>query len=783
MAKQNLLLVDDDAKSLRVLEVSLRNAGFAVTTAINGADGFSRAEQIRPALILSDTHMPAVDGYELCRRIKADPRFARVPFIFITDRTAVEDKIRALELGVDDYLTKPIYIKEVVTRVRIALQKRERESLEKKEKRRFFGSLEDMNVVDLLQTIEMGRKTGVILFERLPHTAQLWFSDGRVIDAEAGRLGGAEAVYRILSWEDGTFEMDFRSIDRPARINAGTQALLMEGMRRIDEWGRMLEQLPTIDGVYHVDFGELAERLADLPESVANLLRLFDGHRTALQAIYDADLPDLDALAAITRLYFEGIVYEVRDGDSLVTDPLGAAPSLEVAPLSTDAEGAAAVTRTAPDFDHADSMPAPGDLVNELLSAASSTSEITSQINLDSLANHATIPPGARVKPGAALPDFDIPEATAPIATPPPADPEPVTPSAAVSSAAIPTSAPASDAPPAPNPDVETVRNALRMELDDLFDEDEDEEEDEDEPYRSEPTLAQTDSAPAFGAAAVAQSVDTTTQTLAELDHEEEFFSHDPHAHQHHHDEPFEFDEPAPEPMSKLAWAGAGAIAVALLAGVAYFALRDSVEPFIPPANALVNGWQRDQIAARTALVAVPAIDAGWQIFETPDAAVADPALAPEIEITPEPEPDPTPQPEAPKRAQPAAAAPRVAKNPGGAAGALFAEAKGLQKADDFKDAMRVYKKALAIDPSNVDGLLGLANTAMELELNKDALRAAQKAVKISPSNARAHLLLGTSQQLMGRKEAAVEAYNRYLELAPNGAQAREVRSVLKNLQ
>jgi DNA-binding response OmpR family regulator len=117
VARSQLLLVDGDARSLRLLEVSLRKAGFAVTAAVNGVDALEKAEQVPPDLVLSDTRMPVMDGWELCRRLKSDQRFREVPFVFLTARRAVEDKVRGLELGVDDYLTKPIYVKEIVARV------------------------------------------------------------------------------------------------------------------------------------------------------------------------------------------------------------------------------------------------------------------------------------------------------------------------------------------------------------------------------------------------------------------------------------------------------------------------------------------------------------------------------------------------------------------------------------------------------------------------------------------------------------------------------------------
>src|SRR5205814_10662905 len=119
----------------------------------------------------------------------------------------VEDKIRGLELGVEDYLTKPIYIKEIVTRVKMLLQRKVRQSLEENRREtrtKFSGQLADMAVVDLIQTIEISRKSGVIHFKHPDgKQAAIYFRAGKVVDAELGRLTGEEGVYRLLVWSEG----------------------------------------------------------------------------------------------------------------------------------------------------------------------------------------------------------------------------------------------------------------------------------------------------------------------------------------------------------------------------------------------------------------------------------------------------------------------------------------------------------------------------------------------------------------------------------------------------
>jgi len=314
VAKQSLLLVDGDVKSLRVLEVSLKKAGFNVTTAVNGQDALEKVDTSHPDLIISDTRMPELDGFGLCQRLKQRPEWDEIPFIFLTGSKSVEDKIRGLELGVEEYLTKPIYIKEIITRVKILLQKKQRASLaEKREsKTKFTGQLSDMAVVDLIQTIEISRKSGVIHFSGEGRRAAIYFRNGKVIDAELGRLQGEDAVFRLLIWTDGEFEVEFKPIRRKDVVDLSSQGLLMEGMRRLDEWGRLLEQLPALETVFEVDYKELVDRLAEIPDEVNGILRLFDGRRTLMQVVDDCEFPDLEALSIISRLYFEGLIYEAR---------------------------------------------------------------------------------------------------------------------------------------------------------------------------------------------------------------------------------------------------------------------------------------------------------------------------------------------------------------------------------------------------------------------------------------------------------------------------------------
>lgn len=316
MAKPQLLLVDADPRSLRVLEVSLKNEGFSVTTAADGRDALSKLDFAVPDLILTDISLPRVDGFELVRQVKRNRELEKIPIVFVTSSTALEDKVRSLELGVEDYITKPIFVRELITRVNMLLARRAQQRIATgpmTSRTRFSGSLEDMGVVDLLQTIEVSRKSGVATVVNGQRTAMIYFSDGKVLDAEQGRLRGEEAVYRTLIWTSGNFEVEFKPIDNEEIIQTSTQGLLMEGMRRVDEWGRLAEQLPSAAAVFDVDHEALAERLMEIPDELNGILRLLDGTRSLMVVIDESPFDDLSTLSVISKLYFEGLLVQVGD--------------------------------------------------------------------------------------------------------------------------------------------------------------------------------------------------------------------------------------------------------------------------------------------------------------------------------------------------------------------------------------------------------------------------------------------------------------------------------------
>lgn len=119
-----ILVVDDEPDVLEVIGFNLKAAGFLVITADDGATAIKRARQELPDLIVLDVMLPNVDGLEACRSLRREAATANIPIILLTARAAEVDRVLGLELGADDYVTKPFSPRELVLRIRKLLQRR-----------------------------------------------------------------------------------------------------------------------------------------------------------------------------------------------------------------------------------------------------------------------------------------------------------------------------------------------------------------------------------------------------------------------------------------------------------------------------------------------------------------------------------------------------------------------------------------------------------------------------------------------------------------------------------
>ncbi|MFO0794765.1 MAG: response regulator transcription factor [Candidatus Brocadiaceae bacterium] len=123
MPKEKILVVDDEQDLVKLVRYHLEKEGYKVLSAFNGEDALFMAIKERPALIILDLMLPGIDGFEVCKKLKADPVFANTAIIMLTAKGEEADIITGLKLGADDYITKPFSPKELAARTQAVLRR------------------------------------------------------------------------------------------------------------------------------------------------------------------------------------------------------------------------------------------------------------------------------------------------------------------------------------------------------------------------------------------------------------------------------------------------------------------------------------------------------------------------------------------------------------------------------------------------------------------------------------------------------------------------------------
>ncbi len=238
-----VLLVDDNPMILEMLRISVSQFS-SVSTLTDGADAMLKAIDDKPDLIIADYTMEAMDGRQLVQKLKSRSATASIPVILMASKTDITEKLKVLQDTVEDFIEKPFFLKEAAARIKkvvdkISLEKMAREAPGESTLR---GSLAQMNVMDLLQSLDMGHKTCALTLNNNGDRCQMFFNDGQINHATYGELKGDDAVYKVLSWTGGNFEINFNGSSAEQTVTRSTQGLLLEGLRLLDESNRDTEE-------------------------------------------------------------------------------------------------------------------------------------------------------------------------------------------------------------------------------------------------------------------------------------------------------------------------------------------------------------------------------------------------------------------------------------------------------------------------------------------------------------------------------------------------------------
>ena len=230
--RHRALIVDPDPEETTVLELRMLEQGFEVQQAHTVEQALKILEKGEIELVLSELDLPPGDGLSLLAEVRKRPWGQHLPWIVVTGRTGKNDAQRAFELGAADFLSKPVSADLLVAKLK---QIMEREATRSGPARGVSGSLTEMGLPDMVQVLWHGRKTGSLKIRSGQNSGEIHFVAGAVFNALWSNLRGEEAFYAMLGLAQGDFALDPNFTAPQQVINHSPEALLLEGMRRLDE--------------------------------------------------------------------------------------------------------------------------------------------------------------------------------------------------------------------------------------------------------------------------------------------------------------------------------------------------------------------------------------------------------------------------------------------------------------------------------------------------------------------------------------------------------------------
>lgn len=234
-----ILVVDDNPAILKLLCQSLEECGELITAA-DGVEAMRRAAEVQPDMIICDYSMPRMNGHALFQKLCTQNDTSEIPFVFLASQEEIDEGLGAVADGVEDYLVKPFFVSELSRQVRHIITRLYGKKMEKlKDRGRLpTGMLSEMSLIDWMQSLEQGHKTCTLLLRSGRETCKLYFTQGQVTHAQCVPLKGNEAVFEVLTWSEGKWEVDFARTSSERTTTMSTQGLLMEGLRLLEDANR-----------------------------------------------------------------------------------------------------------------------------------------------------------------------------------------------------------------------------------------------------------------------------------------------------------------------------------------------------------------------------------------------------------------------------------------------------------------------------------------------------------------------------------------------------------------
>ena len=283
-----------------------------------------------PDVIVLESDLGGQDGFTFCAQLRGDDRLAKIPVLLLAKADDQNVEAMADVVGVDDFLQKPAYARDVASMVRVELAKRDGDG---SGLLRFETKV--LPPVQLLRALMSCPRSGRLLL--VGGRAEIRFRAGKIIDARIDGKGSTlDTVVRALALTSGAYELVLEPVDGFAELQCSLRELIELVLPRLQKWARVLQRSLPLESRLVVDFGRLAQGLKAMPDEVNRIVQLFDGFRTVEQSLIDSSFNETLTLEVATRLYLMGVLAPAKGADDALAE-LRPMPRL-FEPRATEAE-------------------------------------------------------------------------------------------------------------------------------------------------------------------------------------------------------------------------------------------------------------------------------------------------------------------------------------------------------------------------------------------------------------------------------------------------------------
>jgi CheY-like chemotaxis protein len=310
-SSHHVFVIDQDSAELERLLQLLKENRYQISQFNDLQLAYKNCLATRPDIILFEPQVSNDRGSFFIRQMKKHYCDLPVPIIIITQETDLEKRLELLEMGIDDFLSKPYYPEEAVARIHVLIQENKKPLISTRtENQGFAGSLKEMNLIDLIQTMEIGAKSGIIYLYRGDKEGQVHIQSGKIVEAIVDDYPGVERAFlHMLTWIDGSFSVVVKEVVGEHAVPPNTQHLFDEGARIIDQWRKLTGELPSLQThLLQVDVGQTVR----LSNEERMLLRQFHEPATILQAIDRSEFEDFYTLNVIKSLLEKGLLIKTE---------------------------------------------------------------------------------------------------------------------------------------------------------------------------------------------------------------------------------------------------------------------------------------------------------------------------------------------------------------------------------------------------------------------------------------------------------------------------------------